>query len=84
MAPAISTVSMPLSPLIRSNTEFADSSGAIEDFDIPGGVTTAQDSEERWVVFFSDQWAINYFERRNPNAEQSEIPWDEVEKTAAK
>jgi peptide chain release factor 3 len=54
--------------------------GAIEDFDIPSGVTTAQDSDERWVVFFSDQWAINYFERRNPNAELSEIPWDEVEK----
>lgn len=54
--------------------------GAIEDFDIPSGVTTAQDAENRWVVFFSDQWAINYFERRNPNAELSEIPWDEVEK----
>ncbi|MBL9133270.1 MAG: peptide chain release factor 3 [Verrucomicrobiaceae bacterium] len=57
--------------------------GSIEDFDIPGGVTTAQDAESRWVVFFSDQWAINYFERRNPNAELSEIPWDEVEKAKA-
>jgi peptide chain release factor 3 len=57
--------------------------GAIEDFDIPSGVTTAQDAENRWVVFFSDQWAINYFERRNPNAELSEIPWDEVEKAPA-
>jgi peptide subunit release factor RF-3 len=54
--------------------------GSVEDFDIPSGVTTAQDNQDRWVVFFSDQWAINYFERRNPNAELSEIPWDEVEK----
>ncbi|MDZ4788280.1 MAG: peptide chain release factor 3 [Blastochloris sp.] len=51
------------SPFINGNT------------DLPSGVATALDGQERPVALFPEVWPIKFFTERNPNLEISEFPF---------
>jgi peptide chain release factor 3 len=43
---------------------------------LPSGANLAFDAERRPVVLFSNEWALNYFQKRNPAVGLSDVPFN--------
>lgn len=42
---------------------------------LPSGANIAFDAEKRAVALFPNEWALNYFQKRNPNVGLSDVPF---------
>jgi peptide chain release factor 3 len=43
---------------------------------LPSGANIAFDAEKRAVALFPNEWALNYFQKRNPNVGLSDVPFN--------